>query len=72
MYRDSTEPEDLLPRMEQAYGCQLPENLEGIEIRIVTHRLEATDEAMRRASQFWEFVLRKRGANVIVSSSLTI
>ncbi|MBV6428457.1 MAG: hypothetical protein KIPDCIKN_02991 [Haliscomenobacter sp.] len=72
MYRDSTEPEDLLSRMEQAYGCQLPENLEGIEIRIVTHRLEATDEAMRRASQFWEFVLRERGANVIVSSSLTI
>ena len=71
LYSKKGDPTIMLKNWETNTGCSLP-NLSGIEIYIVNHRKEGTNQLIRKSNLFWKDTFSSKGAKVVLTSSLEL
>ena len=71
LYSKKGDPTVFLKNWETNTGCSLPD-LSGLEIYIVNHRKEGTNQLIRKSNLFWKETFSSRGAKVVLTSSLDL
>jgi len=70
MYK-SGNADKLLANWKANTGCELPD-MNGMEVYIINHRSEGTNQLIRKSNLFWKEIFTKQGAKVTLSSTLEL
>lgn len=71
LYNKKGDPKTLLKQWQATTGCSLPD-MSGLEVYIVNHRQEGTNQLIRKSNLFWKDTFMKQGAKVVLTSSLEL
>ena len=71
LYSKKVDPKVLLKQWQATTGCTLPD-MTGLEVYIVNHRKERTNQLIRKSNLFWKDAFTKQGAKVVLTSSLEL